>query len=126
VKRFETRSEYIRAIANALGYRWNPGLEYSDNQRPEFPYEYSNNLQVMPSARLDAVLAMVEEAAGETKDGAQEGHCAAILDTVASILDSHRGSRVKSVRALVEELDGVLFPERELPLLTATEQSPTR
>ena len=111
MKRFETRSEYIRAIAEVLGYRWNPEPGDDGDQRAEFPYEYSNNLQVMPSARLDAVLAMVEEAADEMEDGAQEDDCAAILGAVASVLDNHRGSRVKSVQTLVGQLNGILFPE---------------
>ena len=129
MKRFETRSEYIRAIADALGYRWSARIEDADDQRSEFPYEYRNNLQVMPSARLDAVLAMVQEAAGGMEPAApatQEDDCAAILGAVASVLENHRGSRVKSVQRLVGELEGVLFLERQLPFLPAAEQSPTR
>ena len=106
MKQFETRVEYIDAIAKAMGLG---GIDDLAN-------EHRNVLQVEHFARLAPILDMVETAAGQneplpfTEDDDVETLVAKIV-AVNRVLLEHRDSKVKAVQALVEELDAILDGE---------------
>ena len=74
----------------------------------ELAYEHRSVLQVEHFARLAPILDMVEQAAGRRAGG--EG-AEAVVGAVRRVVDGHRASSVRSVQALVQELDAVLSGE---------------
>ena len=107
MKQFETRVEYIDAIAKAMGLA---GIDDLAN-------EHRNVLQVEHFARLAPILDMVETAAGQnevlsfTEDDSEA--LAAKIIAVNRVLLEHRDSKVKAVQELVAELDAILDGEEE-------------
>ena len=105
MKQFETRVEYIDAIAKAMGLG---GIDDLAN-------EHRNVLQVEHFARLAPILDMVETAAGQNEplpftDDDVETLVVKIV-AVNRMLLEHRDSKVKAVQALVEEIDAILDGE---------------
>ena len=107
MKQFETRVEYIDAIAKAMGLG---GID-------DLAYEHRNVLQVEHFARLAPILDMVETAACQNEplpftDDDVETQVAKIV-AVNRVLLEQRDSKVKAVQALVEEIDAILDGEEE-------------
>ena len=107
MKQFETRVEYIDAIAKAMGLG---GIDDLAN-------EHRNVLQVEHFARLAPILDMVETAAGQNEplpftDDDVETLVAKIV-AINRVLLEHRDSKVKAVQALVAEMDAILDGEEE-------------
>ena len=103
MKQFETRLEYMDAIARAMG------LEAAE----DLAHEHRSVLQVEHFARLGPILDMVETAAASSRDeealGDEDGE--ALLGkmfAVGDVVVRHRDSKVKAVQALVAELDAIL------------------
>ena len=105
MKQFETRVEYMTAIAQAMGF---DGLDDLAN-------EHRNVLQVEHFARLAPILDMVETAAGQNEPlpfAEDDGEAlAAKIVAVNRVLLEHRDSKVKAVQALVAEIDAILDGE---------------
>lgn len=108
MKQYETRVEYMDAIAKAMG------LDNID----DLANEHRNVLQVEHFARLAPILDMVETAAGQTgplpftEDDDVETLVAKIV-AVNRVLLEHRDSKIKAVQTLVAELDAILDGEEE-------------
>ena len=101
MKQFETRVEYMDAIARALGLG---GID-------DLSYAHRNVLQVEHFARLSAILDMVETAAGLRADAPfdeAETSAVEIVGEVLEIVNAHRDSKVRAVQALVAELDAAI------------------
>jgi hypothetical protein len=106
VKQYETRSEYMDAIARALGL---------DN-RDDLPFPHRDMLQVENHSRLAPILDMIEIAAGrrEQQDAADDAEAlTAKLIAVGQVLQRHRDSKVKAVQTLIEEIEAVLDGEED-------------
>lgn len=102
MKQFDTRVEYIDAIAKAMGLG---GIDDLAN-------EHRNVLQVEHFARLAPILDMVETAACQNEplpftDDNVETLVAKIF-AVNHVLLEHRDSKIKAVQALVAEIDAIL------------------
>jgi hypothetical protein len=101
VKQYETRSEYMDAIARALGL----------GDRDDLSYPHRDMLQVENHARLAPILDMIEIAAGrrEQQDAADDAEALTEkIIAVGQVLERHRDSKVKAVQTLIEEIDAVL------------------
>ncbi len=107
MKQFETRVEYIDAIAKAMGLG---GIDDLAN-------EHRNVLQVEHFARLAPILDMVETAAGQNESlpfAEDDGEVlAAKVVAVNRVLLEHRDGKIKAVQALIEELDAILDGEED-------------
>lgn len=105
MKQFETRVEYIDAIAKAMGL---DGID-------DLAYEHHNMLQVENFARLAPILDMIELAAGQNEAlpfGDEDGEAlAAKIVAVNRVLLKHQDSKVKAVQALIDELNAILDGE---------------
>ena len=101
MKQYETRSEYMDAIARALGL---------DN-RDDLSFPHRDMLQVENHSRLAPILDMIEIAAGqrEQQDAADDAEALSEkLIAVGQVLERHRDNKVKAVQTLIEEIDAVL------------------
>jgi hypothetical protein len=106
MKQFETRVEYMEAIARAMGL---PGME-------DLSYEHRNVLQVEHFARLAPILDMVEAAAEQPEPlpfAEEDGALVDRLVAIDHVLIKHRDSKVRAVQALVAEIDAILDGEEE-------------
>ena len=107
MKQFETRVEYMDAIAKAMGLG---GIDDLAN-------EHRNVLQVEHFARLAPILDMVETAAGQNEPLPFTDDDVETLGTkivaINRVLLEHRDSKVKAVQELVAELDAILDGEEE-------------
>jgi hypothetical protein len=106
MKQYETRSEYIDAIARALGL----------GNRDDLSYHHRDMLQVENHSRLAPILDMIEIAAGlrEQHDDADDAEALTEkLIAVGQVLERHRDSKVKAVQTLIEEIEAVLDGEED-------------
>jgi hypothetical protein len=106
VKQYETRSEYIDAIARALGL----------DSRDELSYSHRDMLGVENFSRLAPILDMIEIAAGLRQQQAAADDAEALTEkliAVGQVLERHRDSKVKAVQTLIEEIDAVLDGEED-------------
>ena len=104
MKQYETRSEYIDAIARALGL----------GDRDDLSYPHRDMLQVENHSRLAPILDMIEIAAGqrEQQDAADDAEALTEkLIAVGQVLERHRESKVKAVQTLIEQIGAVLYDE---------------
>jgi hypothetical protein len=106
MKQYETRTEYMDAIARALGLR----------DRDDLSFPHRDMLQVENHSRLAPILDMIEIAAGrrEQQDAANDAEAlTAKLIAVGQAVQRHRDSKVKAVQILVEEIEAVLDGEED-------------
>ena len=106
VKQYETRSEYMDAIARALGL----------GDRDDLSFHHRDMLQVENHSRLAPILDMIEIAAGRRQQQAAADDAEALTEkliAVGQVLERHRDSKVKAVQTLIEELDAVLDGEED-------------
>jgi hypothetical protein len=106
MKQYETRSEYMDAIARALGL----------GDRDDLSYTHRDMLQVENHSRLAPILDMIEIAAGqrEQQDAADDAEALTEkLIAVGQVLERHRDSKVKAVQTLIEEIEAVLDGEED-------------
>lgn len=102
MKQYETRSEYMDAIARALGLK----------DRDALSYPHHDLLSVENFSRLAPILDMIEIAAGQHDFAptAEDGELMAdTLIAIVKVLEGHRDSKVKAVQAMIEEIDAVLY-----------------
>jgi hypothetical protein len=101
MKQYETRSEYMDAIARALGL----------GNRDDLSYPHRDMLQVENHSRLAPILDMIEIAAGRREQQAAADDAEALTEkmiTIGQVLERHRDSKVKAVQTLIEEIEAVL------------------
>ena len=101
MKQYETRSEYMDAIARALGLR----------DRDDLSFPHRDMLQVENHSRLAPILDMIEIAAGRRNHQAAADDAEALtakLIAVGQVLERHRDSKVMAVQTLIEEIEAVL------------------
>jgi hypothetical protein len=101
MKQYETRSEYIDAIARALGL----------GNRDDLSYPHRDMLGVENFSRLAPILDMIEIAAGQREQQTATDDAEALTDKIIAIgqvLQRHRDSKVKAVQTLIEEIEAVL------------------
>ena len=106
MKQYETRSEYMDAIARALGL----------DGRDDLSYPHRDMLQVENHSRLAPILDMIEIAAGQRDHQAAADDAEALtakLIAVGQVLEHHRDSKVKAVQTLIEEIEAVLDGEED-------------
>ena len=104
MKQYETRSEYMDAIARALGL----------GNRDDLSYPHRDMLGVENFSRLAPILDMIEIAAGQREQKTNVNSAdvmAAQLTAIADILEEHRESKVKAVQTLIEDIGAVLYDE---------------
>lgn len=104
MKQYETRSEYMDAIARALGL----------GNRDDLAYPHRDMLGVENFNRLAPILDMIEIVAGrrEQQDAADDAEAMIEkLIAVGQVLERHRDSKVKGVQTLIEEIEAVLDGE---------------
>jgi hypothetical protein len=104
VKQYETRSDYMDAIARALGL----------GDRDDLSFPHRDMLQVENHSRLAPILDMIEIAAGrrEQQDAVDDAEALTEkLIAVDQVLARHRDSKVKAVQTLIEEIEAVLDGE---------------
>ena len=107
MKQFETRVEYMTAIAQAMGF---DGLD-------DLPNDHRNVLQVEHFVRLAPILDLVETVAGQserlpfTEDDSEA--LAAKIAAINRVLLEHHDSKVKAVQVLVAELNGIQDREED-------------
>ncbi|MFZ2361878.1 MAG: hypothetical protein WA040_21255 [Anaerolineae bacterium] len=104
MKQYETRTEYMDAIARALGL----------GDRDDLSFPHRDMLQVENHSRLAPILDMIEIAAGQRQQRTNVDNAdvmAAQLTAIADILEEHRDSKVKAVQTLIEEIGAVLYDE---------------
>jgi hypothetical protein len=104
MKQYETRSEYMDAIARALGL----------GNRDDLSFPHRDMLGVENFSRLAPILDMIEIAAGrrEQQDAADDTE--ALTDkliAIGNVVQRHRDSKVKAVQTLIEEIEAVLEGE---------------
>ena len=101
MKQYETRSEYMDAIARALGL----------GDRDDLSFPHRDMLQVENHSRLAPILDMIEIAAGRREQQDETDDTEALtakLIAVGQVVQRHRDSKVKAVQTLIEEIDAVL------------------
>lgn len=106
MKQYETRTEYMDAIARALGLA----------DRDDLSYPHRDMLGVENFNRLAPILDMIEIAAGRRDDQATADDAETLtakLMSVAYVVQRHRDSKVKAVQTLIEEIEAVLDGEEE-------------
>ena len=106
MKQYETRSEYMDAIARALGL----------DGRDDLSYPHRDMLQVENHSRLAPILDMIEIAAGrrEQQDAADDAEALTEkLIAVGQVLERHLDSKIKAVQTLIEEIEAVLDGEED-------------
>jgi hypothetical protein len=106
MKQYETRTEYMDAIARTLGL----------GNRDDLSYPHRDMLQVENHSRLAPILDMIEIAAGrrEPQDAADDAEALSEkLIAVGQVLERHRDSKVKAVQTLIEEIEAVLDGEED-------------
>ena len=104
MKQYETRTEYMDAIARALGL----------GDRDDLSFPHRDMLGVENFNRLAPILDMIEIAAGQRDHQAAADDAEALtakLIAVGQVLERHRDSKVKAVQTLIEEIDAVLDGE---------------
>jgi hypothetical protein len=104
VKQYETRTEYMDAIARALGL----------GDRDDLSFPHRDMLQVENHSRLAPILDMIEIAAGRREQQAAADDAEVLsekLIAVGQVLEHHRDSKVKAVQTLIEEIEAVLEGE---------------
>lgn len=104
MKQYETRSEYMDAIARALGL----------GNRDDLSFPHRDMLQVENHSRLAPILDMIEIAAGRREQQAAADDAEVLsekLIAVGQVLEHHRDSKVKAVQTLIEEIEAVLEGE---------------
>ena len=104
MKQYETRTEYMDAIARALGL----------DGRDDLAYPHRDMLGVENFSRLAPILDMIEIAAGrsEQQDAADDAEALSEkLIAVSQVVQRHRDSKVKAVQTLIEEIEAVLDGE---------------
>lgn len=106
MKQYETRSEYMDAIARALGL----------NDRDDLSYPHRDMLSVENFSRLAPMLDMIEIAAGQRDFAptAEDGELIADkLIAIGQVLERHCDSKVKAVQGLIEEIEAVLYDKED-------------
>ena len=106
MKQYETRTEYMDAIARALGLR----------DRDDLSFPHRDMLQVENHSRLAPILDMIEIAAGRREQQAAAVDAATLsekLIAVGQVLERHHDSKVKAVQTLIEEIEAVLDSEED-------------
>ena len=104
MKQYETRSEYIDAIARALGL----------GNRDDLSYPHRDMLGVENFSRLAPILDMIEIAAGQREHQAAADDAESLTEkliAVGQVVQRHRESKVKAVQTLIEEIEAVLDGE---------------
>ena len=104
MKQYETRSDYMDAIARALGL----------GDRDDLSFPHRDMLQVENHSRLAPILDMIEIAAGRREQQAAADDAEVLsekLIAVGQVLEHHRDSKVKAVQTLIEEIEAVLEGE---------------
>jgi hypothetical protein len=104
MKQYETRTEYMDAIARALGL----------GDRDDLSFPHRDMLQVENHSRLAPILDMIEIAAGRREQQAAADDAEALTEkliAVGQVLERHRDSKVKAVQTLIEEIEAVLDGE---------------
>ncbi len=104
MKQYDTRTEYMDAIARALGL----------GDRDDLSFPHRDMLQVENHSRLAPILDMIEIAAGRREQQAAADDAEVLsekLIAVGQVLEHHRDSKVKAVQTLIEEIEAVLEGE---------------
>ena len=106
MKQYETRSEYMDAIARALGL----------GSRDDLSYPHRDMLGVENFSRLAPILDMIEIAAGRREQQDATNTFAALVDKligIEQVVLRHQDSKVKAVQTLIEEIEAVLYSRED-------------